>query len=418
MPAHPKKQGNRGGLPLRCRGLGMPSENHYDVIVVGAGPGGSSAALAAARKGRKVLLLEKHSIIGYPLCCAEGISKVGVENVVPLNPRWVASHVERALLVGPGGAEALIEHPQAGYVLDRKIFDRDVATLAANAGATIKTNAQAVGLLNGDSEPIRGVKVAGEGKTQEYFAPVIIAADGIESRIGFWAGLNTTLYLSGFDATAQYLLGGLKLKDEECVEFYFGRELCPGGYAWVFPKGNGTANVGLGFTPALNAKVKAIDLLNSFVAQRFPRASIMETVVGGVPMYAGKKLMRVKNVLLVGDAARLVDSISGGGIANALLSGRLAGEVAAEYMPQKHSLKFLERYKELWDRVKGREMRFYLYARQIFVRMNDADFDNVVNFLRPVFADKPVAALEPIGLIKSVLKNNPRLLLLARHIRW
>jgi digeranylgeranylglycerophospholipid reductase len=394
------------------------SNNHYDVIVVGAGPGGSSAALAAARKGRKVLLLEKHSIIGYPLCCAEGISTSGLANVVPLNPRWVAARVERALMVSPGGAEAKIEHPRAGYILDRKIFDRDVATLAAGAGATIKTNVQVVGLLNGGNEPIRGVRVLEEGKPNEYFAPVIIAADGVESRVGFWAGLNTTLYLSGFDATAQYLLGGLKLKDEECVEFYFGRELCPGGYAWVFPKGNGTANVGLGFTPALNAKVKAIDLLNRFIARRFPAASIMETVVGGVPMYAGKKMMRVKNVLLVGDAARLVDSISGGGIANALLSGKIAGETAAEFLPQKHPLKFLERYQELWDKVKGREMRFYLYARQIFVRMSDAEFDNVVNFLRPVFADRPVAALEPIGLIKRVLKNNPKLLLLARHIRW
>jgi len=395
----------------------MISENHYDLIVVGAGPGGSSAALAAARKGRKVLLLEKHSIIGYPLCCAEGISKLGLEVIVPINPRWVASRVERVRLIGPGGVEARIEHPNAGYVLDRKIFDRDVATLAAGAGATVKTNVQAVGLLNGGNEPARGVKVIEEGRPNEYFAPVIIAADGIESRIGFWAGLNTTLYLSGFDSAAQYLLGGLRL-DEECLEFYFGRELCPGGYAWVFPKGNGTANVGLAFTPALNAKVKAIDLLNRFIAERFPGASIMETVVGGVPAYVGKKLMRVKNVLLVGDAARLVDSISGAGIANALLSGKIAGEVAAEYLPQKHSFKFLERYRQLWDKVKGREMRFYLYIRQIYVRMKDKDFDEVINFVRPLFADRPVSAIEPIGLVKNVLKNNPKLLLLARHIRW
>jgi digeranylgeranylglycerophospholipid reductase len=276
---------------------------------------------------------------------------------------------------------------------------------------------QAVGLLNGGNEPARGVRVVEEGRPNEYFAPVIIAADGIESRIGFWAGLNTTLYLSGFDSAAQYLLGGLKL-DEECLEFYFGRELCPGGYAWVFPKGNGTANVGLAFTPALNAKVKASDLLNRFVAQRFPGASIMETVVGGVPAYAGKKLMRVKNVLLVGDAARLVDSISGAGIANALLSGKIAGEAAAEYLPQKHAIKFLERYRQLWDHVKGREMRFYLYARQIYMRMKDKDFDEVIHFVRPIFAEKPVSAIEPIGLIKNVLKNNPKLLLLARHIRW
>jgi digeranylgeranylglycerophospholipid reductase len=397
--------------------LKILSENHYDVIVVGAGPGGSSAALAAARKGRKVLLLEKHSIIGYPLCCAEGISKSGLEDIVPLNPRWVASRVERVRLVGPGGAEARIEHPAAGYVLDRKIFDRDVATLAAGQGAAVKTNVQAIGLLNGGNEPVWGVKVLEGGRPNEYFAPVIIAADGVESRIGYWAGLNTTLFLSGFDSAAQYLIGGLKL-DQECLDFYFGRELCPGGYAWVFPKGNGTANVGLAFTPALNAKVKAIELLNRFAAERFPGASIMETVVGGVPAYVGKKLMRVKNVLLVGDAARLVDSISGAGIANALLSGKIAGETAAEYLPQKHSLSFLERYRQEWDRVKGREMRLYLYARQIYVRMTNADFDNVIDFVRPVFAERAVSAIEPIGLIKRVLKNNPKLLLLARHIRW
>jgi len=394
----------------------MP-ENNYDVIVVGAGPGGSSAAMAAAKKGKKVLLLEKHPIVGYPLCCAEGISKSGLEDIVPLNPRWVASRVERVRLVGPGGAEARIEHPAAGYVLDRKIFDRDLAGLAVKAGATVKTGTPVTGLLNGDGGSVRGVKVLEKGKPNEYFAPVIIASDGIESRVGFWAGLNTTLYLAGFDSAAQYLLGGLDV-DEECLQFYFGRDLCPGGYGWVFPKGNGTANVGLAFTPALNAKVKAIELLSKFVAQRFSRASIMETIVGGVPAYVGKKLLRVKNVLLVGDAARLVDSISGAGIANALLSGKIAGETAAEYLPSKHPEKFLDRYKQEWDRVKGREMRFYLYARQIYVRMSDVDLDNVINFVRPVFEDKPVSAIEPIGLLKRVLKENPKLLLLARHIRW
>lgn len=395
----------------------MNTENQYDVIVAGAGPGGSSAARAAAKKGKKVLLLEKHRIVGYPLCCAEGISKSGLEDIVPLNPRWVASRVERVLLVGPGGAEARIEHPAAGYVLDRKIFDRDLAGLAAREGVTVKTGTPVVGLFNGNGGPIRGVKVLEEGKPNEYFAPVIIASDGIESRIGYWAGLNTTLYLSGFDSAAQYLIGGLDV-DEACLQFYFGRDLCPGGYGWVFPKGNGTANVGLAFTPALNAKVKAVEFLNKFVAQRFPRASIMETIVGGVPAYVGKKLLRVKNVLLVGDAARLVDSISGAGIANALLSGKIAGETAAEYIPDKHSLKFLERYQSEWNKVKGREMRFYLYARQIYVRMSDADLDNVINFVRPMFANKPVSAIEPIGLLKRVLKENPKLLLLARHIRW
>ncbi|HEU4436586.1 MAG TPA: NAD(P)/FAD-dependent oxidoreductase, partial [candidate division Zixibacteria bacterium] len=394
----------------------MNTENQYDVIVVGAGPGGSPAAMAAAKKGKKVLLLEKHPVVGYPLCCAEGISKSGLESIVPLNPRWVASRVERVLLVGPGGAEARIEHPEAGYVLDRKIFDRDLAGLAAMEGATIKAGTPVVGLLNGDGGPIRGVKVLEEGKPNEYFAPVIIASDGIESRIGYWAGLNTTLYLSGFDSAAQYFLGGLDV-DEECLQFYFGRDLCPGGYGWVFPKGNGTANVGLAFTPALNAKVKAIELLNKFVKERFPRASIIETVVGGVPAYVGKKLMRVKNVLLVGDAARLVDSISGAGIANALLSGKIAGETAAEYLPSKHSPDFLERYRREWDKVKGREMRFYLYARQIYVRMSDSEFDNVINFVRPLFENNPIRAIEPIGLLKRVLKENPKLLLLARHIR-
>ncbi len=395
----------------------MMPENNYDVIVVGAGPGGSSAAMAAAKKGRKVLLLEKHPIVGYPLCCAEGISKSGLENIVPLNPRWVASRVERVLLVGPGGAEARIEHPAAGYVLDRKIFDRDLAARAAREGAVVKTGTPAVALLNGDGGPVRGVKVQEEGKPNEYFAPVIIASDGIESRIGFWAGLDTTLYLSGFDSAAQYLLGGLDV-DEECLQFYFGRELCPGGYAWVFPKGGGTANVGLAFTPALNAKVKAMELLDKFVQRCFPSASVIETIVGGVPAYVGKKLLRVKNVLLVGDAARLVDSISGAGIANALLSGKIAGETAAEYLPSKHSEKFLDRYRQNWDRLKGREMRFYLYARQIYVRMRDADFDSVIGFVRSIFERKSVAAIEPIGLLKRVLKENPKLLLLARHIRW
>jgi len=389
----------------------------FDVVVVGAGPAGSAAARAAAQGGARTLLLEKHTTIGTPLSCGEGVATAGVTDVLgEIDPRWVCAPIHEVDLYAPDGTKMYLSHPDAGVVLDRKVFDRDIALLAARAGAEVQVESPAVG-LEGDGNGFRAVQVDTPGGRQTIGAKVIIAADGVESQIGRWAGLNTRMKLDRMDSGAQYLLGGVDVKPG-LLEFYFGRGVAPGGYAWVFPKGPDSANVGLAVTPSLAEGISARAWLDDFVKSRFKkRFTVLEYMVGGIPAFYGHKMLRTRNVLLVGDAARLVDSITGAGIANALLSGDLAGRAAAQYV-ETDDARALDEYSQTWRRKKGRQMRLYYLAREIFLRMDEKDLNYVIAKLRDHFVGKTLTHIDPIETIKMIFRMHRPLLSLVRHLSW
>ncbi len=389
----------------------------FDCIVVGAGPAGSMAAKTLAEKGVEVLLLEKHPEIGVPLSCAEAISVSGLDRFVTPDLEWISTQIHQVLLVSPSNERLVLHHPQAGFVLNRKIFDRRLAQKASLLGASVKVNCCAVGLLSHTRDGFCGVKVLENGKEKEYGAKMIIGADGVESWVARWAGVDSSLRLDQIESCAQYLLGEIEVESDR-TEFYLGRSIAPGGYAWVFPKSDRTANVGLTVKPDRTLK-KAKEFLDQFVQKRFSSFRIIEFTMGGIPAFDRKMSLVRKNVLLVGDAGRLVDSLSGAGISNALLSGKIAGEVVSQFVKKGgSSFSFLKRYEEEFLKEKGRELRFYSYCRAIFLKMTDEDFDTVVCFLKEYFGDRTTTAIQPIALIKTILKSNRRLLRLLRHLVW
>ncbi len=389
----------------------------FDCIVIGAGPAGSMAAKTMAEKGLDVLLLEKDKVIGQPLSCAEGISVLGLNQFFEPDPRWICAKIHKLLLVSPSGNKAETDHPDAAYVLDRKLFDKELAEQAGSSGAEVKVDSCAVGLTRNQNR-ISGVRVTENGREKEYYAKVIIGADGIESKVGRWAGIDTSLELGRLDSAFQYLLVSDEI-DPECMEFYVGEKIAPGGYAWIFPKGRNCANVGLGISPALAPDLKPKELLDEFVKKRFNRFSVDETMMGGTPTFSRDNVIVKKNVLLVGDAGRIVDSLSGAGIANALLSGKIAGQVVSQYVKENPgSVEFLKKYEKELMKRRGRELRFYSFCRKVFLKMNDEDFDLVVKFLDDYLGGKKVKGLDPFAIVKAIFKSNPKLLRLLKHVVW
>jgi len=392
--------------------------DRYDCIVVGAGPAGSMAGKVLAENGVDVLVLEKHPEIGVPLSCAEAISFSGLTNFVPIDPEWVSNYIHKVLLVSPSNIKVKLHHPNAGFVLNRKLFDKKLAEQATFSGACVKVNAQAIGLLKNKEGKLCGVKVLDDGKEREYQAKVIIGADGVESYVARWAGMDFSLGLDQIEACAQYLLGDVEV-ESDCVEFHLGRSLAPGGYVWVFPKGNDRANVGLAMTPDRTSGKKAKEYLDQFVPKRFSNFKIIESMMGAVPYFDRNKNLVKENVLLVGDAGRIVDSLSGAGISNALISGKIAGSVVSQYIRDGSlSVSFLKKYYDELMRFKGRLLRFHSFCRAIFLKMTDEDLDVVILFLKRHFDGKVVTSIEPIPIVKSIFRSNPRLLLLLRHLVW
>ena len=219
-------------------------KKEYDVIVVGAGPAGSMAARFAAEQGVSVLMLEKDRDVGYPVRCGEAISKKGVENFIEPDERWITAHITKFSLNAPDGNEALIEFDDSGYVLERKIFDYELAKTAVNAGADILTRAYVNGLII-EEDRVAGVKYEFQGEPKEIKSKIVIGADGVESRVGRWAGIETYVDFRNMECCTQITASNIPL-DQNTLYFYFGKDYAPGGYFWIFPKGKNIANIGLG----------------------------------------------------------------------------------------------------------------------------------------------------------------------------
>jgi len=226
-------------------------KRRYDLVVVGAGPGGATAAWVAARAGLAVLLLEKRQEIGSPVRCAEGVGHDALLPLIEPDPLWVAAEVNQAEITVVAGDETRTTRASGGrgYILERRVFDRVLAERAVGAGAEVRVKTAATGLLM-DGDRVCGVRIRrGDfftgGGAVDVEAAVVIAADGVEAQVGRWAGLDVQLPLQDTMVCAQYLLAGIEI-DPTCTCYTIGHDLAPGGYAWVFPKGRGKANVGLG----------------------------------------------------------------------------------------------------------------------------------------------------------------------------
>jgi digeranylgeranylglycerophospholipid reductase len=313
-------------------GAGGRIAERYDLVVVGAGPGGSTAAWRAAELGLSVLLLEKRQEIGSPVRCAEGVPHEALAGFLEPDATWISSRVERAEIVALSGGQ-VVQRWQGGggvgYVLERRVFDRVLAERAARAGAQVRVKTPVTGLLS-EGGAVRGVVAQWEGEQIEVGAGVVIAADGIESRVGTWAGLKTQLPLQDTMACAQYLLAGIDW-DPACLGYWIDECLAPGGYAWVFPKGDGRANVGLGIQADLG-NLTALTYLNRFVEREpaLATGSPVTMVIGNVPVALPCSPLVTNGLMVLGDAARQVDPLTGGGIMNAMTAGRLAAGVAAD----------------------------------------------------------------------------------------
>ena len=336
----------------------VPLRRRYDVVVVGAGPGGSVSAREAARLGLSVLLLEKRQEIGSPVRCAEGVAHELLMPFIEPDPHWISAVVSKAQITAVGDGTTVTRRAEGGkgYILQRCVFDRVLAEGSAKAGAQVMVKTAATGLLLEDGV-VRGVVTRGPGGTMKIECAVVIGADGVESQVGPWAGLDTALPLRDTMACAQYLLAGIEI-DPACCYYYVGQQAAPGGYAWVFPKGEGKANVGLGVQADLAADA-ALNYLTHFIESQphLAQGSPVTLVVGGVPVGPPLPRLVASGLMLVGDAARQADPLTGGGIANAMMAGQLAAEVAAQAIAAGDtSAETLASYEERWMAGRGRKM--------------------------------------------------------------
>ncbi|MBX8634391.1 MAG: NAD(P)/FAD-dependent oxidoreductase [Thermoplasmata archaeon] len=386
-------------------------KDEYDVVVVGAGPSGSTAARYAAMNGADVLLVEKRQEIGSPVRCGEGVSMEIFKHVdIQPDPRWFVNQVTGARIFGPSGRHLLIDAKNAGdevgAVIERDEFDKHLAMLAARAGAEISTKTAVISLLHDDGK-ISGVTLRRMGETRDVRAKLIIGADGFESQVARWAGMNTNLKTRDTTSNLQYRMTGLDL-DPRFTDFYIG-SVAPGGYVWIFPKSRQVANVGIGL---LLSKIKgaseAKDYLDAFIEKdsRFRNADILETVSGGVSVSAPLDRTVSDGIMLVGDAARMIDPLTGGGISNGVIAGSVCGRIAAETVKAGDvSSEYLQRYEEGWRALLEEKLYRDYMAKEKLISLDDETLDKLIDALSSV----PMENLSTKEILRAVREKYPEL---------
>lgn len=378
-------------------------KNEYDIIIVGAGPAGSMAARFAAEQDVSVLMLEKDRDVGYPVRCGEAISKAGVEEFIEPDDKWIAAKISKFSFNAPDGNEVIVEFGDAGYVLERRIFDYELARTAADAGTEILTRAYVNGLLFEDAK-VCGVKYEHQGEQKEVKAKVVIAADGVESRVGRWAGLKTYIDFRDMESAVQITAANIPV-DQNTLYFYFGKDIAPNGYFWVFPKGHKKANIGLGVNGLIGKKKSAQSYLNDFMNSHYPNAPVLTSVAGGVPCSITLDKISAPGIMLVGDAARQVNPLSGGGIASGMIGGKIAGTIAGQAINMNQPDHILT-YDKAWQDRLGKRHEIFNRIKEGIYNFSDDKFNSIANSILKIPIEKRTLG----KVFTTALINNPSLL--------
>jgi digeranylgeranylglycerophospholipid reductase len=392
-------------------------EYKSDVVVVGAGPAGSFAALNLAKGGHDVLVIEKRQEIGAPKRCAEGLSSIIFDELgIKPNPKWAPQEIRGSYIYSPSMKRVEIDTRYTGYILERKVFEKHLASWAIQAGARYMVKATVTGVLK------EGAKVVGvEGESMDgpfrAHAKIVIAADGVDSMTAKWAGIDTVNPLKDYHSGFQYEMAGVNAAEDK-LHIFLGNKMAPKGYAWIFPKGETIANVGIGIVGSLSGGEKRVkEYLDDFIRnnpQFFKGASQLEMNSGGIPVSPEFKTLVDDNFMIVGDAAHQVNPIHGGGIGCSMRAARVAAEVASAALREGDtSKKRLKEYERLWEEGEGSRLKRLMKLRLFLEKLSDEDFE----LMAGTFTSQDVMTLvsgDLKNMIKFLMFKAPRLLPLAR----
>jgi digeranylgeranylglycerophospholipid reductase len=351
----------------------IADRDKVEIVVVGAGPAGSTAAEAAAKLGADVVLIDRKREMGTPVQCGGFLPEVQeLQDLLPNAkiPETLSEVPERHVLhrtsiqriYAPSGKAK--EFPVRGRVIDRRSFDRDLAWRAARAGAKVLVETRAI--MDGSCLRLSG-RISGELE-----AKVVIGADGPSSATARGAKMARRQEVG---ICLEYEMAGVEI-DPDAAEMYFGTRCAPGGYAWIIPLGEDVANVGVGSRSAYLQGKRLRDVLDSFITEhpiakeKLQNGEVTAVMRGLVPAGGMPPAIAKENVLLAGDAAGQVMATSGGGIPLAMVGGLAAGEVAARHI---EGVGVLDEYPSRIAREMGKELDNSVRIRQIVDKIMKSD---------------------------------------------
>jgi digeranylgeranylglycerophospholipid reductase len=385
-----------------------------DVLVVGAGPAGSTAAARLADAGHSVLLIEEHARIGLPVQCAGLVS----QRVLDLagSTAFVRTSVRGATVFGPSLGSVAFRAPEArAFVIDRAGLDIYLGDRAARSGAEVQTSTRFDRVV-GRSAGTTTAQLTGPDRTStEVSARLVIGADGVTSAVARAFRLRRPVeILPAFEAEFPRSPG-----DVDAVEVYLGRRFAPGLFGWWIPDGSGGARVGIAADADGTSARVYFDRLLDYLARRFGERLANPTayLVSGIPIGTVPRTS-ADGVALVGDAAAQVKPLSGGGIFTGMRCAQILADVADNALRRGDlTAAALGEYDRRWRDELGEEFRRALHLRRVFTRLGDDDLDRIVAALKGAGLTQTIVAFGDIDFPSNVagrlLRQSPSLLRLV-----
>jgi geranylgeranyl reductase family protein len=347
-----------------------------DVAIAGVGVAGAFT-LRALSKDLDVVGIDKRSRLGYPVECGEIIpTKREMKLLLPdlddyslfdIPKRFESNRTKEFQFVLPNGKTFHVDFEM--HVVRR---DEMIESVAMESKHEIMLGVRVTDFRDGELVLSNGEAVKPE---------VVVASDGANSKIAKKMGLwNYSIVPS-----KQYLMRNVEC-DEDVIYMYVGKDIAAGGYAWIIPKGDGYANVGIGFRrefakPGDNIH-KALDRFVKeypYSSPMLKNAEVVQKVGAVVPVDLPLSKAVYGNVVFVGDSASMIISHVGAGIPTSMVAGDIAGRVINEYFEGGS----LEKYDELWKKAMLEVMERSYFIKRLWDRISDTD-EKVVRYFRLV----------------------------------
>lgn len=383
----------------------------YDVLISGASVSGLYSGYALAKAGLSVLILDRRDAIGTPVRCGEATgNRKEIERFIPYDESYIARELSGLAVHLNGEEQVAAEIDDTGVILHRDLFEQFIADLAEKSGAKIRLNTTVTALLPSDKGNYKGLELNGsEVVTGRY----IVAADGAESFLGREAGITSHLKPRDAFTSLQYRVKSDRLNDGK-MHFFIGSKTIPNGYLWVFPKVPGELSIGAGLFGSHRKGEDVQHYLEQFLQEFYPHAERSKLITGCAPLNIVPKQLVKENLLIVGDAARMVNPLTAGGIMNALEGADIMVNAITE-SAKKGSLKPLAKYSKTWNRSPRFTQKCFYVAKELLLESTDCDIKKSCGVMYQFLskADRSKLFTIPFHTIFPVLR-----LYSKKFIRW
>ena len=352
----------------------------YDVVVVGGGPIGCMTAYFTAKSGFKTLVVEEHREIGKPVHCSGKVCVKAFEEF-NLSKTSIVNKVRGAYFYSPDNKFFSVSKPTVeSYIVDREIFDKDIAKKAEKAGAEILTSTKCYKLEKDKAEYNLRFRCKSFQSSNSIKCKAVVDAEGWKPIL-----LENLKPKKGikFLAGIQVDMENVEFNRQDHVELYFGGKFFPGFFGWIIPLDKEKARVGLcvnklatKYPPSTYLKLMLEK--HPIVSRKVKQGRIKKVFGGIIPIHGPLNVKLPDGFFVVGDAAGHVKSTTGGGIYFGLKMAKITGEAITKFLTRrgKENFSMLESWKISF------EIKFTSFLRKFLDKLSDEDLNILFKVLR------------------------------------